>query len=235
MKPAGERYYDAMHNPPFPNESGPLQLAGPVGALDVVVDQPKADVAPQPVVAVICHPLSTEGGSLHNKVVTMVGTTLRELGITTVRFNFRSVGTSAGSFDHGVGEQDDLKAVVAWVREQRPDATLWLAGFSFGAFVSLRAAADLQPQVLVSIAPPAGRWDFDGVQPPAHWLVIQGEDDEIVDPQAVYTWLDSLDAPHELVRMPETSHFFHRKLIDLRGALTHGVKHWLPHPDSASA
>jgi len=175
VKPAGERYYDAMHNPPFPNESGPLQLAGPVGALDVVVDLPKADVTPQPVVAVICHPLSTEGGSLHNKVVTMVGTTLRELGITTVRFN------------------------------------------------------------LVSIAPPAGRWDFDGVQPPANWLVIQGEDDEIVDPQAVYTWLDSLDAPHELVRMPETSHFFHRKLIDLRGALTHGVKHWLPHPDSASA
>ena len=63
--------------------------------------------------------------------------------------------------------------------------------------------------------------------PPARWLVIQGEQDEIVDPQAVYQWLDTLEFPHELVRMPETSHFFHRKLIDLRGALTHGVKHWL--------
>jgi alpha/beta superfamily hydrolase len=73
------------------------------------------------------------------------------------------------------------------------------------------------------------------VQPPANWLVIQGEDDEIVDPQAVYNWLDSLDVPHELVRMPDTSHFFHRKLIDLRGALTHGVKHWLPNKDSATA
>jgi alpha/beta superfamily hydrolase len=235
VQPAGERYYDAMHNPPFPNESTTLQLAGPVGALDVMVDPPKADVPAQPVVAVICHPLSTEGGSMHNKVVTMVGTTLRELGIATVRFNFRSVGTSAGEFDHGVGEQDDLKAVVAWVRQQRPDATLWLAGFSFGAFVSLRAAAELQPQVLVSIAPPAGRWDFDGVQPPANWLVIQGEADEIVDPQAVYDWLDQLGAPHELVRMPETSHFFHRKLIDLRGAVLHGVKGWLPNPESATA
>jgi len=235
VKAAGERYYDAMHNPPFPPESGTLQLAGPVGALDVAVDLSKADVPAQPVVAIICHPLSTEGGSLHNKVVTMVGTTLRELGVTTVRFNFRSVGGSVGSFDHGNGEQDDLKAVAAWVREQRPDATLWLAGFSFGAFVSLRAAAELQPDVLVSIAPPAGRWDFDGVQPPTRWLVIQGDEDEIVDPQAVYNWLDSLDAPHELVRMPETSHFFHRKLIDLRGAITHGVKHWLPTADSASA
>jgi alpha/beta superfamily hydrolase len=235
VKAAGERYYDAMHNPPFPTESGTLTLAGPVGALEVAVDLPKADVPAQPVVAIVCHPLSTEGGTLHNKVVTMVATTLRELGITTVRFNFRSVGASAGSFDHGNGEQDDLKAVAAWVREQQPHATLWLAGFSFGAFVSLRAAADLQPDVLVSIAPPAGRWDFDGVQPPANWLVIQGEDDEIVDPQAVYQWLDSLQAPHELVRMPETSHFFHRKLIDLRGALTHGVKHWLPNPDSRTA
>ncbi len=217
-----------MQKPLSPNETTSLTLAGPAGPLDVVIDLPKAEVADANVIAVICHPLSTEGGSLHNKVVTMLATTLREMGITTVRFNFRSVGGSAGDFDHGVGEQDDLKAVVAWAREARPNATLWLAGFSFGAFVSLRAAAELQPQVLISIAPPAGRWDFDGVQPPAQWLVIQGEQDEIVDPQAVYDWLEQLKLPHELVRMPETSHFFHRKLIDLRGALTHGLKHWLP-------
>lgn len=219
-----------MHKPSFPvapGETACLVLDGPAGPLEVVVDLPKADVPVQPIVAIICHPLSTEGGTLHNKVVTMAATTLRELGIATVRFNFRSVGGSAGSFDHGVGEQDDLKAVTAWVRSQRPDDRLWLAGFSFGSFVSLKAAGELQPEALISIAPPAGRWDFSGVQPPARWLVIQGEQDEIVDPQAVYQWLDTLGAPHELVRMPETSHFFHRKLIDLRGALTHGVKHWL--------
>ena len=216
-----------MHKHSFPvapGETACLELDGPAGPLEVVVDLPKADVPVQPIVAIVCHPLSTEGGTLHNKVVTMTATTLRELGIATVRFNFRSVGGSAGEFDHGVGEQDDLKAVAAWVRSQRPDDRLWLAGFSFGAFVSLKAAAELQPEALISIAPPAGRWDFDGIAPPARWLVIQGEQDEIVDPQAVYQWLDSLDFPHELVRMPETSHFFHRKLIDLRGALTHGVK-----------
>ena len=235
MQPAGERYYDAMHNPPFPQESAALTLDGPVGPLEVMVDLPEAEVAAQPVVAIVCHPLSTEGGSMHNKVVTIAARALRDLGIATVRFNFRSVGESAGSFDNGIGEQDDLKAVAAWVRAQRPQTALWLAGFSFGAYVSLRAAADLQPAALLSIAPPAGRWDFDGMQPPAQWLVIQGEDDEIVDPQAVYDWLDSLDAPHELVRMPDTSHFFHRKIVDLRGAITHGVKHWLPGTDHSAA
>jgi len=218
-----------MQNPPFPQEAAALSLQGPVGPLDVVVDLPRLDdVALQPVVAVVCHPLSTEGGTLHNKVVTMAASALRDLGVTTVRFNFRSVGGSAGTFDHGVGEQDDLKAVVAWVRQQQPHARLWLVGFSFGSFVSLKAAGDLQPDALISIAPPAGRWDFSGIVPPPRWLVIQGEQDEIVDPQAVYEWLDSVDAPHELVRMPDTSHFFHRKLIDLRGAITHGVKGWLP-------
>jgi uncharacterized protein len=222
-------YYEGMSEAPFPTESGALVLDGPVGPLEVAVDLPEGEVAPLPVVAIVCHPLSTEGGSMHNKVVTMCARSLRELGVTVVRFNFRGVGNSAGTFDHGNGEQDDLRAVAAWVRAQRPDAALWLAGFSFGAFVSLRVAGELQPQVLVSIAPPVDRgWDFEGVQPPAQWLVIQGDADEIVDAQAVYRWLEGLSAPHELVRMPDTSHFFHRKLIDLRGAIQHGVRRWLP-------
>ena len=166
---------------------------------------------------------------MHNKVVTMAARSLRELGVTVVRFNFRGVGASGGTFDQGDGEREDLRAIAAWVRAQRPDAALWLAGFSFGAFVSLRMAQALQPQALVSIAPPVDRgWDFDNLQPPAQWLVIQGEADEIVDAQAVYRWLATLDAPHTLVRMPDTSHFFHRKLIDLRGAIQHGVRRWLP-------
>ena len=99
--------------PRRPGETACLELDGPAGPLEVVVDLPKADVPVQPIVAIVCHPLSTEGGTLHNKVVTMTATTLRELGIATVRFNFRSVGASAGTFDGGVGEQDDLKAVAA--------------------------------------------------------------------------------------------------------------------------
>ncbi len=219
-----------MQTPPFPHESATLTLDGPVGPLEIGVDLPDGDATARPIIAVICHPLSIEGGSMHNKVVTMASRALRDLGITTVRFNFRSVGGSAGTYDNGEGEADDLRAVFNWVRSQRPDCALWLAGFSFGAYVSLRAAAALQPQALISIAPPVGRrtWDFSEVQPPANWLVVQGDADEVVDAQGVYQWLESLPNPPQLVRMPDTSHFFHRKLIDLRGAIQHEVRRWLP-------
>ncbi|MEP6907013.1 MAG: alpha/beta fold hydrolase [Pseudoxanthomonas sp.] len=218
-----------MSIPAFPTTSSIVDLRGPAGALELAVDPPEADVPSLPLTVVLCHPLSTEGGSLNNKVVTMAARSLRELGATTVRFNFRGVGKSDGSFDHGNGEQQDLLAVVDWVREHRPEDDLWLAGFSFGAYVSLRASDAVQPDALISIAPPAGRWDFDKiVTPTCPWLLIQGENDEVVEPQAVYDWIDSLKRKPDLVRMPDTSHFFHRKLVDLRGALQHGVKHWLP-------
>jgi alpha/beta superfamily hydrolase len=184
-----------------------------------------------PVVAVVCHPLPTEGGTMYNKVVTMAARALRECGVDTVRFNFRGVGASEGAFDDGDGEGEDLRAVAAWVRAQRPDAALWLAGFSFGAYVSLRMAAELQPAALLSIALPVGRsWDFKPIVPPScPWLVIQGDADEIVDADAVAAWVAKLPHPPTLVRMPDTSHFFHRKLVDLRGAIRNGVRAWLPH------
>jgi alpha/beta superfamily hydrolase len=218
-----------MISPAFPDASASLSLPGMAGPLEVAVDLPEADVAARPLLAVVCHPLTTEGGTLHNKVVTMAARSLRELGATTVRFNFRGAGASAGTFDSGDGELDDLRTVVAWARS-RPGHALWLGGFSFGAYVSLRAAAELQPALLLSIAPPAGRWDFDSIPVPTMpWLVIQGEADEIVDPPTVYAWLKALDPPQlELVRMPDTSHFFHRKLMDLRGAIKQGVRPYLP-------
>ena len=229
----GRGYHSAMSShPDMPAEGGSLLLPGPAGALEVAVDPPEGDAPALPLVAIVCHPLPTEGGTMHNKVVTMAARALRESGATTVRFNFRGTGQSQGEFGNGDGELDDLRAIAAWVRAQRPGHALWLAGFSFGAYVSLRAAAELQPGLLISIAPPAGRWDFQAIDlPTMPWLVIQGEADEIVDPQAVYDWLERSGAQAELVRMPDTSHFFHRKLIDLRGAIKHGVRAYLPTAD----
>lgn len=226
--------------PAFPDDDAwragtpaPVAIPGPVGPLEAIVEAPDAAVPAQPVVAVFCHPLPTEGGTMHNKVVTMGCRALRELGVATLRFNFRGVGASPGEFDDGDGESDDLRAVVDWVRAQRPDHAIWLAGFSFGAYVSLRCAAELQPTLLVSVAPPAGRsWDFRSM--PLYtgpWLVVQGEADEIVDPQKVYAWLErmaDLRQPPELVKIPDSSHFFHGKLIDLRGAIRTGARPHLP-------
>jgi alpha/beta superfamily hydrolase len=166
---------------------------------------------------------------MHNKVVTMVERALRESGLDTVRFNFRGTGASEGVHDEGEGEGDDLGAVVAWVRRVRPDDALWLAGFSFGSYVSIRHAVRLRADALVSIAPPVGRWAFETIAPPTcPWLIVQGEADEVVEPQAVFDWVDALKRKPELVRMPETSHFFHRRLMDLRGAIKHAVRGWLP-------
>ena len=219
-----------MPQPAFPTAHQSLLLDGPAGALEVVVDFPEPADA-RPLVAVVCHPLPTEGGTMHNKVVTMVARALRELGATTVRLNFRGTGASAGEFDDGRGEREDLRTVVDWVQDARPGDRLWLAGFSFGAYVTLAAAADLLPDAVISIAPPAaGRgWDFAAIPAPdVPWLVVQGDADEIVDPNAVYAWIDGLARQPQLVRMPDTSHFFHRKLVDLRGAIQHETKAWLP-------
>ena len=212
-----------------------LSIAGPAGRIEAALDLPEADAVAQPVLAIVCHPLPTEGGSMHNKVVTMAARALRECGVATLRFNFRGVGQSEGEFDDGRGELDDLRTVAAWARAQHPDKALWLAGFSFGAWVSLRAAAELRAAALVSIAPPVGRsWDFGDVAvPDIPWLVIQGEADEIVDAQAVYAWLADQPRQPQLVKMPDTSHFFHRKLMDLRGAVKNGVRGWLPLPPAA--
>lgn len=222
----------------FPDETLSFALAGPGGKLEC--EAKAATEGRRHAIAVICHPLSTDGGSMHNKVVTMVERALRESGVDTVIFNFRSVGRSEGEFDHGHGESDDLAAVAAWARKVRPGAKLWLAGFSFGSYVTLRNAVALKADALISIAPPAaGRgWDFGPIElPGCPWLVVMGGADEIVEPQAVYDWVESLPEGKrpKLVKMEETSHFFHRRLMDLRGVIRHEVKDWPPLPADDAA
>lgn len=207
-----------------------LTIDGPAGRIETACDA--AEGAPRAVLAIVCHPLPTEGGSMHNKVVTMAARALRESGVTTLRFNFRGVGASEGEFNDGDGELDDLRAVAAWARAHHAGKALWLAGFSFGAWVALRGAAELGAEALITIAPPVGRsWAFDEIQiPDIPWLVIQGDADDVVDANAVQAWAEALPRPPCLVRMPDAGHFFHRKLIDLRGAIRNGIRDWLPDP-----
>ncbi|MBE1159432.1 alpha/beta hydrolase [Dyella acidiphila] len=212
----------------FPDQLAEFTLAGPAGALEAISDLAERPGARRGT-AVICHPNSKDGGTMRNKVVTMLERSLRESGLDTLRFNFRSAGESAGAYDNGIGESEDLAAAVAWVRKMRPDDALWLAGFSFGSYVTLRNAVRLQADALISIAPPVGRWEHETLAlPQCPWLVVMGEEDEIVEPQAVFDWIDGLEQPPELVRMPETGHFFHRRLMDLRGAVKHWVQDHLP-------
>jgi uncharacterized protein len=214
--------------PAFPQLSGSLLLPGPAGLLELAVDLPEASLARRGL-AIICHPNPPDGGTLHNKVVTMCARALNEQGIVAVRFNFRGVGQSEGDFDNGRGEVLDLIAVAEWAHQANRDAALWLAGFSFGSWVALLAARQLPVQQMISIAPPVGLRDFSGVLPPAcPWLLIQGEADEVVSASEVLAWAEAQKPMPQIVRMPDTGHFFHRRLIDLRGAIKNGVRKNLP-------
>lgn len=212
----------------FPTEATEFVLTGPVGRLDCLSDVPEPGTE-RNATAVLCHPHPRNGGTMRNKVVTIMERALREMGLATVRFNFRGVGESEGEYDGGVGETEDLKAIVEWVLRVRPDTELWLGGFSFGAYVTVRAAQDLPVRQLITIAPPVERYGFrDCVPPNCPWLVVQGDEDDVISPAAVTDWINSLDQKPDLVMMEGTGHFFHRRMMDLRGLIKNHVQSRLP-------
>lgn len=195
-----------------------MLIPGPVGDLELLIELPAAGV---PVaVAVCCHPHPLFGGSLTNKVIHTVARAFVAAGAATVRFNFRGVGASAGVHDEGRGECEDLAAVVAWARERWPGLPLWLGGFSFGAWIALRCHATLAASNLVTVAPPAGRWDFSDVTPPARpWLVVQGLRDELVAADEVERFARANGAALHWVPIADADHFFHGRLPELRTAV----------------
>lgn len=215
----------------FPASRSEFVLRGPAGRLECVADLPAPDEERRPATIVLCHPHPLGGGTMRNKVVTIMERATRELGLRTVRFNFRGVGDSEGQFDEGYGETDDLFAVVEWVRRTRPADSLWLGGFSFGAYVSLRAAQNLQLGQLISIAPAVSRYEFRSLaHPGCPWLIIQGDEDELVPIDEVRGWVETVDPAPDFVVMEQADHFFHRRLMDLRGLIKNGVMAQLPDP-----
>lgn len=190
-----------------------LTLRGPAGAIEALLDRPAADGAARGT-AVIAHPHPQFGGTMSNKVVQTLARACVQCGWRAVRFNFRGVGASAGQYDHGQGEQDDLLAVVA--QQAAADQALLLSGFSFGAFVASQAIARLHPQralagaVLVGTA--ASRFDVAPLPPALHaqTLVVHGEHDETVPLTSVMDWARPQLLPVTVV--PGGGHFFHGQL-----------------------
>lgn len=212
----------------FPCGNAPFFLDGPMGRIELLTSCP----APDKIVAataVLCHPHTLHGGTMHNKVVHTLARGFVDLGLRTVRFNFRGAGASAGSYDHGVGETEDLLAVLDWVRAQCPHDALWLAGFSFGAYVALRACARRPVAGLITVAPPVNLYDFTVLpSAPTPWLVIQGEQDEIVPALAVVSWAQRLTSVPDLMLMTGAGHFFHQRLGDLRTVVTGSLTRHFP-------
>lgn len=206
--------YDGLEEDFCPGEE--LLVPGPVGPIEVLTSCPQCYSGDRPI-AVICHPHPLYGGSLKNKVVHTLAETFNDLGLLTVTFNFRGVGRSKGRYDKGRGEVDDLLAVVSWFRKRYPRAPLWLAGFSFGAYVALKGYRQAEATRLLLVAPPVSMFDFSAApEVTVPWLVIQGGKDEVISPQAVADWLRTQQHRPQLRWMADADHFFHGRLKRLR-------------------
>ncbi len=190
-------------------------VAGPAGVIECALDSPTGPVQG---IAVVCHPHPLHGGTLDNKVVQTLTRAFVQLGWLSVRFNFRGVGASAGSWGDGAGEVDDALAVIAAHRPAPGAAAqpLVLAGFSFGAYVACLAASRLpladKPQRMVLVGPSTQKQPMEPV--PADTLVIHGEADDVVPLSATLDWARPQALP--VIVFPGVGHFFHGQLALLK-------------------
>lgn len=196
-----------------------FSITGAAGNLEGIEHLP--DEAPR-AIAVVAHPLPTMSGTMDNKVVTTLAKTFAEMGFVALRFNFRGVGASSGTFDEGDGEVEDAIAVARYGLREYGDLPLILSGFSFGGYVQARAAQSLHPQRLVLVAPAVGRFAMPNV--PANTLLIHGDQDDVVPLGKVMHWARPQHLP--IVIVPEEGHFFHGRLNELKEIVRH---HFIEH------
>ena len=159
---------------------------------------------------------------MHNKVVFRIARVFQDAGFAVLRFNFRGAGSSEGEHDNGRGEQDDLRAAIAFIEERYPAVEVWLAGFSFGSQVMLRAAAcDDRVHALVAAGVPVSKYDFTGM-PKCHKpkLFVQGSLDEFGSPEDLERLFATLDEPKELKIIEGADHFFEGHLPELAAAVS---------------
>src|SRR6202158_4361183 len=155
-------------------------INGPEGRIEARYHHARTAAAPM---ALVLHPHPQHGGTMHNKVVYALYQCFVRRGFSTLRFNFRGVGRSQGSFDRGEGELSDAASALDWLQTYNPNAgSCWVAGFSFGAWIGMQLLMR-RPEIesFISIAPPANMLDFNFLAPcPASGQIIHGEADEIV-------------------------------------------------------
>lgn len=188
------------------------QISGPAGTLEVLIDEAvgrSPDQAPRAAV-VLGHPHPLYGGTMHTKGLYQAAKGLSRIGCAVLRFNFRGVGKSAGTFDNGPGEMEDFRAGLAFMTNRYPGAPLWAGGFSFGSWVGLTVGAtDDRVSALIGIAPPLEKYDFTALrdsQKPKFF--IQGERDEICPLKVLRQFYGQLPEPKELVVIDGANHLF---------------------------
>ncbi|PZO89058.1 MAG: alpha/beta hydrolase [Sphingomonas sanxanigenens] len=193
-------------------------IPGPEGRLEGRFSPPPRPRAP---VALILHP-HPSSGTMNNHIVQALYQTFVKRGFATLRFNFRGVGKSQGTFDNGVGELSDAAAALDWVQSFHPEAQqTWIAGYSFGAWIGMQLLMR-RPEVrgFISVAPPANMYDFTFLAPcPSSGIIIQGDADEVVTPSATQKLVDKLRTQRHITIhhdvIPRANHFFEHEMPDL--------------------
>jgi alpha/beta superfamily hydrolase len=188
-------------------------IDGPAGPLEVLLNLPESPRG----IALCAHPHPQQGGTLDNKVVQTLAKTFFLMDYIAVRFNFRGVGESAGTFDEGIGETDDALAALEFAHGRHPmTVPPVLAGFSFGSFVMTRLARRVEPERLVLVGPAVKRFAVEPVA--ADTIVIHGEEDDVVPLADVFEWARPQQLP--VIVLPGTGHFFHGRLLQLQQVVT---------------
>ena len=194
-----------------------MMLQGPVGKLEALYHQGNAD---KPAI-VVCHPHPVYGGTMRNKVVYWMARTFEDMSYSVLRFNFRGVEKSEGQWDEGVGEVDDVTAMIDWLEQKNPNSPLYLAGFSFGTYAGLKAARnDKRISRMLAVAPAVNLWSFDFLLGETRPItIIQGTEDEIVPFEQSKTFaqkLKALDTPVQWFEVQGAGHFFPQHLEELQ-------------------
>ena len=194
------------------------EIPGPAGPLEALLDLP----AGSPRVGVVfAHPLPIKGGTMHTKVVFQSAKALNRIGCAVLRFNFRGVGRSAGTWDNGRGEMDDYRAAVDFLSGRYPDLEMWAAGFSFGSYIAMTSGADDDRIcTLIGIAPPVNRYEFASVKLSTKpKFVVHGESDELIPLKAVREFYAQLQEPKEFVEIDRANHLFDGQASEVGDAL----------------
>jgi len=193
-------------------------IPGPEGELEGIFSYVSKKVTH---LAVLCHPHPLYGGTMHNKVVYSMAMALNQIGYATIRFNFRGVGRSGGTFNHGIGEQRDVEAVIDHFYRLYPEAFLAVGGFSFGSKVGLlvasrdeRVSAVIGTGVTVDVADFSFLCDYEKPK-----LIIQGTDDQYGSLMSIQDWFRKLPEPKKLALIDGAVHLFDGKLTELKNSI----------------
>ncbi len=201
------------------------EVPGPAGPLEALLDEPEGSPT---AACVFAHPHPLHGGTMHTKAVYQSAKALARIGVATLRFNFRGVGSSGGTHDGGPGEMDDYRGALDFVAARYPGVPLWAAGFSFGAWVAWNASLDDgRVRALLGLGLPVDRFDFSPVKDSAKAkFLIHGELDELVSVRSIRKFYSELAEPKELVVIDGAGHLFDGKTSDVGEAVEDLLKDW---------